>query len=287
VQVLETNAEGCTNLLPVEVAVTVNPAPDAPTSGGNIAQCEQSPIQTLTATATAPSGSTVVWYDAATAGAVVGSPTLSTVGTVTYYAESVVTVSGCTSLTHTAVTLTINSAPAAPTSGGNIAQCEQSPIQTLTATATAPSGSTVVWYNAATAGAVVGSPTLNTVGTVTYYAESVVTVGGCTSLTRTAVTLTINPAPAAPTSGGNIAQCEQSPIQTLTAIATAPSGSTVVWYNAATAGTVVGSPTLSSVGTVTYYAESVVTVGGCTSLSRTAVVLAIIAVPTTSHIYHN
>jgi hypothetical protein len=194
VTLTETNGLTCENI--VTIQVTVDPAPVAPTSGGNIAQCEQSPIQTLTATASAPSGSTVVWYTGATGGTVVASPTLSTVGTITYYAESVVTVGGCTSLSRTAVTLTINPAPVAPTSGGNIAQCEQSPIQTLTATASAPSGSTVVWYTGATGGTVVASPTLNTVGTVTYYAESVVTVGGCTSLSRTAVTLTINPMPA-------------------------------------------------------------------------------------------
>ena len=287
ISVIETNAAGCPNPTPVTVSVTVNPTPLPPTSGGNITQCEQSPIQTLTATATAPSGSTVVWYNAATGGAVVGSPILNNVGTITYYAESQATlVPNCPSSSRTAVTLTINPAPAAPTSGGNIAQCEQSPIQTLTATATAPSGATVVWYDAATAGNIVASPTLNTVGSVTYYAESVVTVGGCKSLTRTAVTLTINVAPTAPTASNN-SQCQIAPIQTLTATATAPSGSTVVWYDAATAGNIVASPTLNTVGSVTYYAESVVTVGGCTSLTRTAVTLTILPAPATSPIYHN
>ncbi|MFV0566041.1 MAG: DUF4347 domain-containing protein [Flavobacteriaceae bacterium] len=68
----------------------------------------------------------------------------------------------------TTVTLTVNPLPTAPTSGGNKTECESSPIQTLTATATAPSGATVVWYTAATGGTVVTSPTRNTVGTVTY-----------------------------------------------------------------------------------------------------------------------
>ncbi len=68
------------------------------------------------------------------------------------------------------------------------------PIQTITATATAPAGSNVVWYDAATNGNIV-TPTLNTVGTVTYYAESVDAIVGCSSDTRTPVTLTINPLP--------------------------------------------------------------------------------------------
>jgi hypothetical protein len=101
------------------------------------------------------------------------------------------------------------------------------------------------------------------------------------------VTLTINPAPAAPISGGNITDCKQSPIQTLTATATSAAGSTVVWYTALSGGTVVATPTLKTVGTVTYYAESVVTLTGCISLSRTAVVLTINDTPNTSPIFHN
>ncbi|MEZ4840356.1 MAG: hypothetical protein R2821_02270 [Flavobacteriaceae bacterium] len=73
----------------------------------------------------------------------------------------------------------------------NQTECEQNPIQTLTATATAPAGSTIVWYNASSGGSVVANPTLNAVGTITYYAESENTTTGCTSVSRTAVTLTI------------------------------------------------------------------------------------------------
>jgi hypothetical protein len=42
---------------------------------------EESPIQTLTATATAPTGSSVVWFDAATEGNIVADPSLSQTGT--------------------------------------------------------------------------------------------------------------------------------------------------------------------------------------------------------------
>jgi hypothetical protein len=45
----------------------------------------------------------------------------------------------------------------APTSGGDLTECEATPIQTLTAAATSPIGSTVVWYNAATGGSIVAS----------------------------------------------------------------------------------------------------------------------------------
>ncbi|MDQ3846187.1 MAG: hypothetical protein M3342_19590, partial [Bacteroidota bacterium] len=86
--------------------------------------------------------------------------------------------------------------PAAPTSGGNKTECAQSPLQTLTATATAPNGSSVIWYDASTAGNLVSSPTLNVVGTKTYYAASK-DANNCESFTQTAVILTINPLPSA------------------------------------------------------------------------------------------
>ena len=269
----ETSTNLCVTV--VSMDVTVYPAPVAPTNGVDIIECEESPIQTLTAVATPPAGSTIVWYTAATGGSVVANPTLSAVGTVTYYAQSNSTATGCISLTRTPVMLTISNDVAAPISGGDKVECSQTPVQTLTATATSPLGSTVVWYNAATGGLVVASPTLNAVGTVTYWAESVVTAGGCKSFIRTPVTLTIYPVPVAPTSGGDIIECEESPIQTLTAVATPPAGSTIVWYTAATGGTVVASPTLSAVGTVTYYALSTSTTTGCISSTRTPVMLTI------------
>ncbi|MEP3401454.1 MAG: gliding motility-associated C-terminal domain-containing protein, partial [Gilvibacter sp.] len=177
------------------VTLTIIEAPDAPTSTGDITECEEDPIQTLNANdAIVPGPFDVVWYDAATGGAVVSDPTLSAVGTVTYYAEAVADGTDCTSLTRTAVTLTINPAPDAPVSSGDIEECEQDPIQTLDANdaITVAAGTTVVWYDAATGGSVVSDPTLSAVGTVTYYAETVDDKTGCTSLTRTAVTLTLN-----------------------------------------------------------------------------------------------
>jgi gliding motility-associated-like protein len=207
----------------------------------------------------------------------VTNPTLNSVGTITYYAESS-TVAGCVSATRTPVVLTINATPTAPTSGGNQTVCATIPVQTLTASATAPSGSSVVWYSVATGGSVVSNPTLNAVGTITYYAESLST-NGCISTTRTPVVLTINTTPTAPTSGGNQTVCATIPVQTLTASATAPSGSSVVWYNAATGGSVVSNPTLNTIGTVTYYAESVST-NGCTSATRTPVILTLNEVDT-------
>ncbi|WP_281322054.1 DUF7507 domain-containing protein [Flavobacterium aestivum] len=89
-------------------------------------------------------------------------------------------------------TVTVNSLPVPPISGGNITECMAPSIQTLTATATAPAGQHVDWYTSATGGSPISSPTLNTVGTITYYAQAVNNITSCVSSTRTPVVLTIN-----------------------------------------------------------------------------------------------
>src|SRR5690606_13807971 len=71
--------------------------------------------------------------------------------------------------------------------------CQTGTIQILTATAIVDAGLNLMWYDAATGGNLVSSPTLNTIGSITYYAES--NNGTCPSATRTAVTLTIVPLP--------------------------------------------------------------------------------------------
>src|SRR4030095_9674004 len=275
----QNNTTLCYSLTRTPVTLTINGAPEAPTSGGNQTECEQSPIQTLTATATAPVGSSVVWYTTSGGDVTTTTPTLHTVGTITYYAASQNNTTLCYSLTRTPVTLTINAAPGAPTSGGNQTECEQSPIQTLTATAIAPAGSSVVWYTTSGGTVTTATPTLHTVGTITYYAASQNNTTLCYSLTRTPVTLTINGAPEAPTSGGNQTECEQSPIQTLTATATAPVGSSVVWYTTSGGNVTTTTPTLHTVGTVTYYAASQNNTTLCYSLTRTPVTLTINGAP--------
>jgi gliding motility-associated-like protein len=241
-------------------------------------ECASSPIQTLTATATAESGQSIVWYDAAVGGNEVSDPSLSSLGTITYYAESVNDETSCISRSRAAATLTINSVPNIPVSGGDQKECASSPIQTLTATATAESGESIVWYNAATGGNVVVDPSLSSLGTITYYAEAINDTTACTSSSREAVTLTIDPRPIVPTSGGDQTECVASPVQTLTATATVQSGESMVWYDAATGGNVVSDPSLNSVGTITYYAESVNDGTSCVSISRTPVTLTIVGV---------
>ncbi|NDP27593.1 MAG: VWA domain-containing protein, partial [Flavobacterium sp.] len=259
------SATGC---ISTSCIVTINAQPLTPAVPTSAATLQPTcTVATGTITVTAPTGTGMTYsIDGSSYTNTSGIFTAVPAGTYSVTAKSA---AGCIS---SPSSITINAQPAtpiAPTCAGDQTVCEASPIQTLTASAT---GGTISWYTAATGGTLVANPTLNSVGTVTYYAQA--SNGTCASLTRTAVKLTINAAPLAPISGGDQRVCEASPIQTLTAAAT---GGTITWYTAATGGTLVANPTLNSVGTITYYAQA--SNGTCASLTRTAVKLTINAAP--------
>ena len=165
--------------------------PMSPISNGDLTDCDSG--QTLTAAATVNTDQTLIWYDAASGGTAVSDPSLTGVGTVTYYAEASDDVTACISTTRTAVTLIIEPLPDAPISNGDLGECDSG--QTLTATATVNTGESIVWYDAASGGTVVPDPSLIGAGTVTYYAEATDTATACTSAIRTAVSLTLRPLP--------------------------------------------------------------------------------------------
>jgi len=184
------------------------------------------------------------------------------------------------------INVTVNHALAAPTAT-NQSHCEQSPIQTLTAVASPPAGSSVVWYDAATGGNIVTSPTLNSVGSVTYYAQSVLSPGGCTSLTRTAVTLTIIPAPVPEITGPN-SVCQS--INGLTEVYNTDStGNTLVWT--VVGGSFTGQGTNQIIVTWTTAGPGSVSITetfAATGCSATDTILVNVqTAPVTSPIYHN
>ena len=261
------------------ITVTVNDVPLAPVSGGDMVSCAANSLDTLTAQASTNVNESVIWYNAATAGSIVTTPNWSEVGSITYYAEAVNTITGCTSETRTPVTLTIQAVPSAPNSPGNLEVCEVSPFNPLTATAIATPNQVVIWYDALEDGNIIDNPVLNTTGTITYYAEAQNVITGCLSITRTPVTLTINTAPNAPVSNGNITECELNPLQTITASAFVEANQSITWYNNAVGGIVIQNPSLSNTGVITYYAEAIDNDSGCTSLTRTPVTLTITNTP--------
>ncbi|NCI52078.1 gliding motility-associated C-terminal domain-containing protein [Sediminibacterium roseum] len=260
------NTSGCTPVSQA-VVVTAAPTPVAPTASG-ASICSGG---TATLTATAPGG-TYRWYDVASGGSPLATgssyTTPSLTATKTYYVET--TVSACTS-SRTAVTVTVNAIPAAPTAAGATI-CEGS---TTTLTATAPGG-TYDWFDAASGGNLLVSNAAYTTpaltSTTTYYVQT--TIAGCSSA-RTAVTATVNPIPSAPVAAPG-AICTGF---STTLTATSPGG-TYRWYDAATGGALLatssGYATPNLNASTTYYVQT--TVAGCTS-SRTAVTVTVNAKP--------
>jgi len=238
-------SNGTCNTAPSTLAITINTAPAAPTSGGNQSQtvCLPNPIPTLTATATVPAGHTVVWYDAASGGNIVASPTLNTAGTITYHAASRNTSSGCESTTRTAVTLTITTvAQATASAGGPTTFCQGGSV-----VLTANSGTSYNWSN----GATTQSITVSTSGSYTV----TVTTSSCTS-TSPPVNVTVNALPnAAISASGPLTFCQGGNV-----VLTASSGSSWLWSNGATTQSI----TVNSSGN---YSVTVTNASGCSASS--------------------
>jgi hypothetical protein len=112
---------------------------------------------------------------------------------------------------------------------------------------------------------------LNTIGTVTYYAEGTNDLSSCSSTSRTPVTLTINPKPAPPISGGNQV-CAQSPVQTLQLLQRL--GQENLLFGITHLRRYNSNPFLNVVGSITHYAETRIMQTGCIS-TRTSVSLTI------------
>ncbi|MFD2873808.1 PKD-like domain-containing protein [Mucilaginibacter ximonensis] len=247
----------------VKVHVTVNPTPTAPTAPGQVI-CSGS---TAVLQALGPGG-TYSWYDAATGGNFLGNgdtyTTLPLTANKTYYVET--EIGNCTS-PRTAVLVTVNATPTAPTAA-SATTCSGSAV-TLSATG---AGTSFEWYDAAAGGNLLANTSTLTVSpliTTTYYVQTI--ANGCVS-PRTAVTVTVNPTPAAPTASG------QTICAGTAATLTATGTGTIQWFSTATGSTAsytgasYTTPPLSA--TTTYYVQA--SNGSCAS-SRTPVTVTVIS----------
>lgn len=244
----------CISTVRTPVTATVNDVPTV-TSTIPASRCGAG-LVTLSA---ASSVGTLAWYNVATGGTVLAtgtsfSPNIS--GTTTYYVEA--SNGTCTS-TRVAVIATMDVAQTI-TSTTPGSRCDSGTV-TLSAVAT---GGTLNWYAAASGGSALDSgstfvtPVIST--STTYYVE--VTNGTCTSA-RVPVTASINPV-SAPTGNANQTFCNAETVGLLVTT----SGTNIVWYTAATGGTVVPNNTPLVSGT-TYYASQ--NNGTCESPTRLAV----------------
>jgi len=164
---------GCESPTRLEVSAIPNPT-TPPTSSANQGFCNSATVANLNAT-----GNGLLWYTAATGSSALASTASLASGT--YYVSQ--TSGGCES-TRTSVSVTITSVPA-PTGAAS-----QSLSSLLTLGDIVVTGTNIVWY-ASASNAAAGTSSLSPtqlLANTTYYATQ--TVGGCTSSTSLAVTIT-------------------------------------------------------------------------------------------------
>ncbi|MCG7858897.1 hypothetical protein MD537_18110, partial [Flavihumibacter sediminis] len=233
------------------ITVTVNATPAAPTVTTPVLYCRGAATTQLSATPV--SGNTLLWYTVPSGGTgstTAPTPSSTTVGSVTYY------VSQRTSLNcegpRSAITVTVNPIPTAPTVTTPVVYCQGATATPLTATPA--SGNTLLWYTVATGGTsstTAPTPITTTVGSVTYYVSQR-TTDNCEG-PRSSITVTVNATPAAPTVTTPVVYCQGATATALTATATG--SNTLLWYTVPTGGTGSTAPTPSTttVGSTIYY----------------------------------
>jgi sugar lactone lactonase YvrE len=193
------------------------------------------------------SGTALRWYTVATGGTALASTTALVTGS--YFVSQ--TVNLCESL-RTLVSVTINSAPGAPTASAQTF-CNSATVANLVATGTA-----LQWYTVATGGTSLGSTTALATGN--YFVSQ--TVNSIESA-RTTVSVTVNITPTPSASSQSF--CNSATVVNLVATGTA-----LRWYTVATGGTSLTSTTALVTGN--YFVSQ--TVNSCESL-RTLVFVTI------------
>jgi hypothetical protein len=245
---------GCESARSV-ITVNVSVGPNAP-GVSSVSYCIGQSATSLTATPL-PSA-TLTWYTSASAGtgsSIAPTPSTKTAGTTVYYVSQ--TIGSCESL-RASLTVTVNSAPAAPTATAPPPYCAGAVATSLTAT-----GQNLKWYGTAAVGGTGSSvatvPNTTSAGTINYYVSQ--TVGTCESA-RTGIAVVINPAPSVPTTT-TLTYCQNQAAVAL--VATPSDGGKLNWYGTAATGGIASTtatiPTTSSAGMVNYYVSQ--TVSGC------------------------
>lgn len=243
-----TGANGTTN-------VVVNPIPGSPTPGSNSPICAGS---TLSLTATTIAGATYNWSGPNAFASALQNPTIPAATTLASGIYSVnVTVAGCTG-TNSTISVTVNPIPASPTAGSNSPICA---LQTLSLTASTIAGATYSWTGPNSFTSNVQNPTIPSASTLASGNYTVtVNVAGCNSPVST-TSVTVNPAPPAPTAGGTATLCAGSNIN-LTASNIA--GASYSWNGPNGFSSSIQNPTITGATSLATGVYSVfATVAGC------------------------
>ncbi|WP_242922384.1 gliding motility-associated C-terminal domain-containing protein [Pontibacter liquoris] len=222
---------------------------------------------------------TYKWYTVATGGtSIAESPAFTTAALTsnrTYYVEAV-NGAGCTS-GRTAVSVTVTPLPATPVAASQTICSGSTAILAVTG---ADANLVYNWYDAAVDGNLLASGDIYTTAALqnstTYYLEAA-TRNGCTSTSRSAVTVTVTPLPATP-EVNNQTICAGASITLW--VTNQTNGIVYKWYNNAGAylatGTSYTTPVLDA--STTFAVEAVTnTPAACASAQRKAVFVTVVA----------
>ena len=238
--------------------VTVNAATAAPGVTTPVLYCLGTTASPLSAT-----GTSLLWYTTATGGTgstTAPTPSTATAGNFTYYVSQTVTTNGvaCEGA-RAAIVVTVNAATAAPGVTTPVVYCLGTTASPLSAT-----GTSLLWYTAASGGTgstTAPTPSTATAGNTTYYVSQIVTNNGvaCEGA-RAAIVVTVNAATAAPGVTTPVVYCLGTTASPLSA-----TGTSLLWYTAASGGTGSTSaptPSIATAGNTTYYVSQTVTTNG-------------------------
>ncbi|PZR23313.1 MAG: hypothetical protein DI539_03410 [Flavobacterium psychrophilum] len=248
---------GCQSAVRLAVTVTVGTAPTPTTTDTTQDFCL---LNNPTVANLQVNESGVIWFSTATGTTIVAANTPLVNGAI-YYGALLDAASGCTSGVRLAVTVTVGNAPTPTT----LNTAQEFCLQNNPTVANIQVNETgVTWYTAMTGGTIVPDTTVLTSGT-TYYASLTDAITGCISAVRLAITVTVNNAPT-PTTLDTTQDFCTAAMPTVANLQVNEAG--VVWYSAATAGTIIPPDTLLGDG-ITYYGS--ITSGNCQSATRLAV----------------
>ncbi|MES2477586.1 MAG: T9SS type A sorting domain-containing protein [Bacteroidota bacterium] len=257
------------------IQVVVNRTPAKPTVISPIVYC-QGATSALTATK-AIATDTLLWYTTAIGGSgttIAPTPSTAVVGTTTYWvsAKSLLNCEGI----RDSVNVIVNPTPLAPIVTSPIIYCQNDASSALTATK-AFATDTLNWYTVATGGTrSLSAPIPGTAssGTTTYYV-SLKNNSACEG-PRSAIIVSVNPAPLTPIVTTPIEYCEASVALPLSA-----TGTLLKWYNTASGGvgtSITPTPSTALSGTTIYYVSQTNPSTGCEG-ARSAISVTINPLP--------
>lgn len=280
------SSSGCRSNTPTQVTVQVTDAPLLPVIAGNTTICEG--VTANLFIQNPQPGLTYSWYDAATGGnKLAEGATFAPAGLTTttiFYAEAV---SGnCTSAGRTSVTVVVNPAPATVTvdaASKTVCIGNSATLRVVNPV----TGISYRWYDVATGGTPLATaadfitPVLTT--DKNYYVTAV-NANGCSSISRTQVSVTVTNGPAVPVAPAEITVCRG--LRPTVRVTNARADLQYRWYDAPINGMLLfigeAYTTASPLNTKdTVYVEATLPGGTCASNGRAQVILVAADAPAT------